>query len=114
MEKFVLILAILTILFALLYWRTRRKLVELKFQKKSQSTKYGKMTEQFLPFLKDYPYDPQNFRFLGTPVDGIQFNEDKIVFVEFKTANSQLSDRQKEIKELINNKKVAFEEYRIE
>ena len=72
------------------------------------------MTEQFLPFLKDYPYDPQNFRFIGTPVDGIQFCDDKIVFIEFKTANSQLSPRQKQIAELVWQKRIEFEEHRIE
>lgn len=72
------------------------------------------MTEQFLPFLEDYPYDPQNFRFLGTPIDGIQFNKDKIVFIEFKTAGSQLSPRQKEVKELVDRRRVEFEEHRIE
>lgn len=114
MWKIILVLAILAILLFILYWRARKKLQELRFQKKSQSVRYGKMAEQFLPFLKDYPYDPQNFRFLGTPIDGIQFNKDKIVFIEFKTAGSQMSDKQKEIKELVDNRKVEFEEHRIE
>jgi len=72
------------------------------------------MTEQFMPFLKDFPYDPTNFRFIGSPIDGIQFNEDKIIFIEFKTANSGLSARQKQIAETIWQKKVEFEEHRIE
>lgn len=114
MWKIILVLVIIILFLLILYLRQRRHYFELKFQKKSQSSRYGKMTEQFLPFLEDYPYNPQNFRFLGTPVDGIQFNKDKIVFVEFKTADSQMSDRQKEIKELVDNKKVEFEEHRIE
>ena len=72
------------------------------------------MSEQFMPFLKDYPYDPQNFRFIGSPIDGIQFEDDKIILIEFKTSNSQLTDRQKKIAELIWQKKVEFEEHRIE
>ena len=71
------------------------------------------MTEQFLPFLDEYPYDPQNFRFIGSPVDGIQFDDDKITFVEFKIADSKLTERQKKIKELVEKKKVDFEEYRL-
>ena len=72
------------------------------------------MTEQFMPFLKDYPYDPQNFRFLGSPMDGIQFNDDQIIIVEFKTNTSRLTDKQKQIAELVWNKKISFEEHRLE
>lgn len=72
------------------------------------------MSEQFMPFLKDYPYDPQNFRFLGSPVDGVQFCDDKIVFIEFKTNSSKLSERQKQVAQNVWQKKVEFEEHRIE
>lgn len=113
MWKIILFFVILVVILVILYWRARKQLQELRFAKKSQSSRYGKMTEQFLPFLKDYPYDPQNFRFLGTPVDGIQFNKDRIVFIEFKTADSQMSGKQKEIKDLVDKKKVEFEEHRI-
>lgn len=110
---FALALVVLVI-FIWLYRRAWLELSELKFSKKSLSSKYGKMTEQFMPFMKDYPYDAQNFRFIGTPIDGLQFEPDKIVFVEFKSADGRLSTRQKEIKDLILKKKVEFEEVRIE
>lgn len=113
MWKLILVLILLVIFFAFLYFRARRKFFDLKFQKKSLSSKYGKMTEQFLPFLKEYPYDPQNFRFIGSPVDGIQFDDDKITFIEFKIANSKLTEKQKGIKELVEKRKVDFEEYRL-
>ena len=60
-----------------------------------------------------YPHEPQNFRFLGSPIDGVQFNDKGIVFVEFKAAQAKLSPLQKHIKELVNEKKVSFEEIRI-
>jgi len=94
--------------------KLRVKLMETLSRKQSLSTKYGKMTEQFMPFLSIYPYNESNFRFLGSPVDGVQFNNDGIVFVEFKTAGSRLSPNQKHIKNLIDEKKVGFEEIRIE
>ncbi len=87
------------------------RLSELKFQKSSQSVKYGKLTEQFIPFTKDFPFNPDNFRFLGNPIDGVVFEDDKIVFAEFKTASSQLSSKQKNIKDLVNAKKVEWFEY---
>ena len=66
-----------------------------------------------MPFLKNYPYESSNFRFIGTPIDGIQFEDDKIVFVEFKVGDSRLTAKQEKIKDLINKKKVNWEEFRI-
>ena len=106
-------LTIIVISLFLLWRRSVKLLKATKFAKVSLSTKYGKMTEQFMPFLKNYPYNSQLFRFIGTPIDGIQFNENEIIFMEFKSATGQLSLRQKQIKDIINNKKVKFEEIRI-
>ncbi|MFH1445055.1 MAG: Holliday junction resolvase-like protein [Nanoarchaeota archaeon] len=86
---------------------------DLRSSKQSLSTKYGKMTEQFIPFLEVYPYNEQNFRFLGTPIDGIQFEDDKIVFIEFKTGDSNLTVKQNKIKDLVNRGKVEFKTVRI-
>jgi len=110
----ILILLVTTLFFFLLWRRASAHRDSLMFQKSSLSSKYGKMTEQFMPFLKDYPYDPQNFRFIGSPIDGIQFNDDKIVFIEFKTNSSRLSDRQRHIAELVFQKRVEWEEHRLE
>jgi len=95
------------------YFRIRKLLMEALSKKQSLSTKYGRMSEQFMPFLRTYPYDEQNFRFLGTPVDGVQFNDDGIVFVEFKTSGSKLTPKQKSIKDMIERKKVRFDEIRM-
>ena len=84
-----------------------------RFQRHSLASKYGKMTENFMPFLADYPYDPHNFRFLGNPIDGISFEDDKLVFIEFKAATSRLTPKQMKIRELIENRRVIFEEHRI-
>lgn len=90
-----------------------RRFEALKFQKFSQSVKYGKMTEQFIPFTKDFPFNPDNFRFLGNPIDGVVFEEDKIVFAEFKTASSQLSQKQRNIRDLVKDKKIEWFEYKL-
>jgi len=109
---FALALVVLVI-FVWLYRRAWLELSELRFSKQSLSSKYGKMTEQFMPFIKDYPYDSQNFRFIGTPIDGVQFEPDKIIFVEFKSADSRLTTKQKGIKDLVLKKKVEFREVRM-
>jgi predicted Holliday junction resolvase-like endonuclease len=83
------------------------------FAKQSQSVKYGKMSENWIPLSERFPYDKEKFRFLGNPIDGIAFLDDKIVFCEFKTHTSRLSTNQENIKELVKNKKVEWMEYRI-
>ena len=108
------ILCVLIVILFLLWRRSSARHAEVAFSKNSLSSKYGKMTEQFMPFLKDYPYDPGNFRFIGTPIDGVQFEGNKIIFVEFKSSNSKLSPRQRQIAELVWQKRVEFEEHRIE
>lgn len=91
----------------------KTQIQDLIFKKQSLASKYGKMTEQFMPFLDVYPYNEQNFRFIGSPIDGIQFEDDKIVFIEFKTGDSRLTKKQESIKELVLKKKIDFEVVKI-
>ena len=119
-EWIILILFVVCVVLFLLLRYMRRKLAEksvsiseLDKQKRSQSIRYGKLAEQFMPFLESYPYDPHDFRFLGTPIDGVQFTEDSIILVEFKAADSQLSKRQRTIKRIIEEGAVRFEIYRM-
>lgn len=106
---FVLVLAVWGLARRLRTIATR--LDEVQFQKQSLSTTYGRITEQWFPLLGEYPYDPQDFRFLGSPIDGVQFEEDRIVFVEFKANKSRLSEKQKRIKQLVEDGHVYWEEF---
>ncbi len=94
--------------------RLADRINEIMSAKQSLSTKYGKISEQFMPFLEKYPYEKGGFRFIGNPIDGVQFEDDKIVFVEFKTSGSRLTPQQKRIKEIVENKNVEFMEFRID
>ena len=87
----------------------KKEIIDLDKRKRSQSTLYGQITEQFIPFMNSFPWDSKNFKFLGKPIDGIQFEKEKIIFVEFKTANSTLNSDQRNIRELVNSGKVEFE-----
>jgi len=80
---------------------------------KSQRTKHGQMWEQLIPFSKDFPYDPQEFTFLGSPIDGIQFENNKIVLIEFKTGKANMTKRQRHIKKLVDKGKVEFNLIRV-
>lgn len=107
---FVLLAISLAVLYFLYskYEKVKEKLNELSFSKQSQSVKYGKLTEQWIPFSEDFPFASSSFHFLGNPIDGIVFLEDKIVFCEFKSNKSLLSLKQKKIKELVLDKKVDW------
>ena len=122
MEKYlILILAAIIVILLLIIrflWQNRRNLQDevnkILSAKQSLSTKYGKFTEQFLPFAQHYPYDYHQFRFLGSPIDGVQFNDDKIVFIEFKSSKSKMTPKQQNIKKIISEKAVEFNEIRID
>ena len=83
-------------------------------RQRSLSASYGRITEQWFPLMNKYPYDSANFRFLGTPIDGVQFEEDAIIFVEFKANRSELSTSQRRFRNLIERGKVRWEEYHFE
>jgi len=88
-----------------------RMLTEERTRQRSISASYGRITEQWFPLMDKYPYDSANFRFLGTPIDGVQFEEDKIVFVEFKSRKAELSTQQRRLKQMIQAGKVTWEEF---
>ncbi len=64
------ILGLVTLLFILYVKRLGRlhqeELTSLDSKKRSLSTVYGKTTEQFAPFMERYPFNSQDFRFIGT------------------------------------------------
>jgi len=82
-------------------------------QKKSSEVKLGLMAENFMPFIRDYPYDHKKFRFLANPVDGIQVTDDSVIFIEFKTGAARLSKSQRAIKDMVDKGNVRFETFRV-
>ena len=80
-------------------------------RQRSLSASYGRITEQWFPLMDGYPYDSANFRFLGTPIDGVQFEEDKIIFVEFKSHQAELSTVQRRLKKAVEAGRVYWEEF---
>src|SRR5579864_155894 len=85
---------------------------------KSQAIMMGKTLEHLIPFFPEFHWNPRDARFLGSPVDLIVFDglsEGKlkqIVFIEIKTNISQLSERERQIRDVINSGKVKWEELR--
>jgi cell division protein FtsN len=68
-------------------------------------------SQQYHAFMKQYPYNPENFRYIGDPIDGIQFEEDKILLVSFKTGNTPRTPEQNHIKNLLENGNVSWFEW---
>ena len=82
-------------------------------QKKSSEVLTGQIAEKLAPFLSDFKHDPQNAIFLGQPIDYLVFDKNEIVFIEIKSGNARLSKKQRNIRDLIKNKKVTWKEIRI-
>ena len=66
------------------------------------------------------PINPADCKFIGKPIDFIAFpgavsNKpiSEILFIEVKSGNSVLSEREKEIKLAVEKGKVRYVEYRI-
>ena len=98
-----------------LWWTGRRKLRDAAGMLQGARVDRGLIAEQFAPFTKKFDelgWDLQEFKFLGRPVDGVQFQDDEVIIVEFKTGAAQLTPRQRNIKRLISEGKVRFEEIR--
>ena len=83
-------------------------------QKKSSEVRLGRIGEQLAPFTNGWPWDSNHFRFLGSPVDGVQFTDDEILFVEIKTGKSRLSKYQAVCKDLVEKGKVRFVTFRMD
>jgi hypothetical protein len=86
---------------------------------KSRAVLGGQFSEQLAPFLPDFKYLPTECRFVGKPIDLIVFkgmdekNINEVVFVEVKSGNAKLSEHERRLKDVIDKKKVRWEEYRI-
>lgn len=92
----------------------QQQYAKLLGQKKSSEVRTGRIAEQVAPFLEGYPLKVETARFIGEPIDFIHFDDDKITFVEVKSGKSQLSPKQRQIRELIKEGKVDFILHRIE
>ena len=72
-------------------------------------------TEEALRHSKtgEYPYSIDKFRYIGDPVDGIQFEENQIFFVKLIKNRQELNPIQKNIKKLIKKGKINWFELKI-
>ena len=82
-------------------------------QKKSGEVRLGHIAETLAPFLDQFDFEPDQCAFLGQPIDYISFGDDIISFIEIKSGESQLSKKQRHIRDLIKSKSIEWKEVRI-
>lgn len=87
--------------------------------KRSRAVLNGQFSEQFAAFFPDFPANPTEIRFVGKPVDFIAFSGvstgsiDEVLFIEVKTGSSALTKVERSLRDVIEQKKVRYTEYRI-
>ena len=82
-------------------------------QKKSSEVRLGHIAETLAPFLDQFEFEPEECSFLGQPIDYVSFGQDEITFIEVKSGKSQLSSKQRRIRDQVKNGKVKWKEVRI-
>lgn len=90
------------------------KMQRLFSKKQSKAVKRGQNVEQITPFFEKFPHYGKKIVPCFQPIDYIVFDKDEIVFVELKTGSAGLSKSQQNIKKIVNEGKVRFEQVRVD
>jgi predicted Holliday junction resolvase-like endonuclease len=86
---------------------------------RSRAITAGKVHEQLIPYLPVFPYNPKDVRFLGSPVDLVVFDGlaagcvERIVFLEIKTGGAGLTQRERSVRDAVQNYEVEWAELRV-
>lgn len=102
--------------------RAELKAREVNMTKRPQTTakavNIGFILERIAPAFDNFPFEHNDCRSLFDPIDYVIFEGlnkkgevTKIIFTDIKTGAARLNNHQKEIKSLIQNKKVEFKLY---
>lgn len=89
----------------------REKVSRAEAVKQSGATIRGNVTQHLAPYFPDFPWNPRDTRFIGTPIDLVVFSglsDEKdlgdIIFVEIKSGKTgALSESQKKVKRYLEN-----------
>jgi predicted Holliday junction resolvase-like endonuclease len=104
----------------ILFWKVRYTAnVREDAVQRSQAITAGKVHEQLLPYLPDFPYNPKDVRFLGSPTDLVVFDGlaegqvKRVVFLEVKTGGAGLTARERSVRDAIQAREVEWLEVRV-
>src|SRR2546425_564857 len=100
---------------------TRRKGISVSSEVGAQAVNTGLILERLAPCMGSFRFDRSDCRSLFDPIDylvfeGLSTNDtvSKILFMEVKTGGSLLKPTQKQIRSLVQSKKVSFAVYKPE
>jgi predicted Holliday junction resolvase-like endonuclease len=98
--------------------RERRKSIPQISESRAKAVNIGFILERIAPSMKEFQFDRNDCRSLFDPIDYIIFeglsmrgSVSKILFVEIKTGGARLTDKQREIREVIDHKHVLWDTY---
>jgi len=101
--------------------RERRKEISRGSEVKSAAVNIGFILERIAPCMKDFCFERNDCRSLFDPIDYVIFegltrkgSVNKILFVDIKTGKASLTGKQKEIRGLVEDKKVTWDTYSTE
>lgn len=86
---------------------------------RSGSVNAGRVGETLAPYLPGFTYNPRDARFLGSPVDFLVFDGlsdgcvQQVIFVEVKSGQSELSTRERRVRDAVREGRVAWQELRL-
>jgi predicted Holliday junction resolvase-like endonuclease len=86
---------------------------------RSHAVVRGKVTEHLAPYLGEFPFNPRDVRFIGSPIDLVVFDglDDErvteVVLVEIKSGGSALSKRERQVRDAVTAGRVRWLEWRL-
>lgn len=101
--------------------KEQRKSISEKSEVGAKAVNIGFILERLAPTLHDFRFDRNDCRSLFDPIDYVIFEGlskkgvvSKILFADIKTGGARLKDNQKEIRSLVERKRVDWDTYRSE
>jgi predicted Holliday junction resolvase-like endonuclease len=103
-----------------LLWKVRySRAIRDDAVQRSLAVTAGKVHEQLIPYLPEFGFNPKDARFLGSPVDLVVFDGlsagdvQRVVFLEVKTGGAPLTQRERQVRDVIAARAVEWTELRV-
>jgi len=101
--------------------REVKEAIPKKSQMTAQAVNIGYILERVAPVLDAFRFEHNDCRALFDPIDYVVFQGlraqgkvDSITFIDIKTGGAQLTAKQKQIRDLVNDGQVEWETYSLE
>tara|TARA_B100001971_G_scaffold204516_1_gene220759 strand:+ start:289 stop:792 length:504 start_codon:yes stop_codon:yes gene_type:complete len=99
--------------------KERKLKIPKESEVKTKAVNLGFLLERLAPTLDGFTFNKNDCRSMFDPIDYVIFEGlnkkkkvDKIMFVDIKTGGARLTQKQKKIKQVVEDKKVEFKTYK--